>query len=240
MSTTIIMGKGNKILFVDDERQFSAMTKEYLESKGHKVTLKHSGDEGIVSFKNDDFELCILDIKMPLKDGFVLATEIRDFNEFVPIIFLTGQTEREDRIKGLSLGADDYITKPFSMEELNLRIQNIMRRITIEERNQKVQEKYTIGNYKFDATVRELKNAKETIKLTAKEAKLLQMFCKNMNGVVERDLALKRIWGDEYMLKGRSLNVYVSKLRHYLKEDPNIEFLNVHGYGYKMAVKDLN
>ncbi len=225
------------ILFVDDERQFSAMTQEYLEAKGFSVVLKHSGDEGLVTFKNNGFDLCILDVKMPMKDGFTLAEEIRALNEFVPFIFLTGQTKKEQRIKGLSLGADDYITKPYSIEELFLRITNILKRVRFERKARKKIEKYTVGVYSFDATSRELEANGRTTNLTAIESKLLQMFCEHENGVVERDLALKRIWGDDDLLRGRSLNVYVSKLRSLMKEDKNIEFLNVHGVGYKMIVK---
>lgn len=228
------------ILFVDDERQFSAMTQEYLEAKGLNVTLKHSGDQGLVTFKNSDFDLCILDVKMPMKDGFALAEDIRGLDEHIPFIFLTGKTEKQDRIRGLSLGADDYITKPFSMEELFLRIKNILKRVKFEREARKEIEKYQVGIFDFDATTRELIGGGKTAKLTAIESKLLQMFCEHANGVVERDLALKRIWGDDDFLRGRSLNVYVSKLRSFLKADENIEFLNVHGVGYKMVVRNPN
>ena len=231
------MKKKARILFVDDERQFSAMTQEYLEAKGLQVVLKHSGDEGLLAFKNDHFDLCILDVKMPMKDGFTLAEEIRGLNELIPFVFLTGQTEKEDRIRGLSLGADDYVTKPFSTEELFLRVNNILKRVLFEREARKEIEKFEIGKFKFDATLREVLSDEKVIRLTAIESKLLQMFCENQNGVVERDMALKRIWGDDEFLRGRSLNVYVSKLRNLLKEDTRIEFLNVHGVGYKMVVK---
>ena len=225
------------ILMVDDERQFSAMTQEYLEAKGFEVVLKHSGEEGLAAFKEGSYHICILDVKMPMKDGFTLATEIRELDEQTPIIFLTGQTEKEDRIKGLTIGADDYVTKPFSVEELFLRIKNILKRSSIQNRINKKQAEYEIGKYHLDATTRELTYNTKTIKLTAIEAKLLQMFCEDENGMIERNLALKRIWGDDDYLRGRSLNVYVSKLRNYLKEDGNIEIMNVHGVGYKMVVR---
>ena len=231
--------KKPKVLFVDDERQFSAMTQEYLESKGFKIILKHSGDEGLVAFKNNDFDFCILDVKMPMKDGFTLAEEIRALDERVPFIFLTGETQKEHRIKGLKLGADDYITKPFSMEELFLRVKNILSRVRFEKEARKAIEKYSLGKFHFDATTRELTRDDKITKLTAIEARLLQMFCEHTNRVVERDLALKRIWGDDDFLRGRSLNVYVSKLRSFLQADENIEFLNVHGVGYKMVVRGL-
>jgi two-component system OmpR family response regulator len=232
------MKKKVHILFVDDERQFSAMTQEYLESKGFRVSLRHSGDQGLAAFKNGDYDLCILDVRMPLKDGFTVAQEIRSLNEHIPFIFLTGQTQKEDRIRGLSLGADDYITKPFSMEELYLRIHNIMRRVRFEQEERSRQAKYELGQYAFDATTRELSAGNGITRLTAIEARLLQLFCEHANEVVERDLALRRIWGDDDFLRGRSLNVYVSKLRAYLREDERIEFLNVHGVGYKMVIRD--
>ncbi len=159
-------------------------------------------------------------------------------NELVPIIFLTGQTEKYDRIRGLSLGADDYVTKPFSMEELALRIQNILKRVRVEQSSRQKMARYEIGQFAFDATAHELVWDGQASKLTAIESKLLQLFAEHINEVVERDLALKRIWGDDEMLHGRSLNVYISKLRQLLKSDPAIEIINVHGVGYRMIIKD--
>ncbi|MEO1259209.1 MAG: response regulator transcription factor [Bacteroidota bacterium] len=232
------MEKQPQVLMVDDERQFSAMTQEYLEAKGFEVILKHSGDEGLAAFKKGEFDICILDVKMPMKDGFTLAAEIRELDDATPIIFLTGQTEKEDRIKGLTIGADDYVTKPFSVEELFLRIKNILKRSSgSQNKIKKQQAAFNIGKYHLNANTRELTMNDNTLKLTAIETKLLQMFCENEEGMVERNLALKRIWGDEDYLRGRSLNVYVSKLRQYLKEDKNIEIMNVHGVGYRMVVR---
>ena len=231
------MSKKPHLLLVDDERQFSALTQEYLEAKGFEITLVHSGEAGLNTFKKNQFDLCVLDVKMPMKDGFALATEIRELNEQVPIIFLTGMTEKKERIKGLSLGADDYVTKPFSMEELYLRISNILKRSGFRAQAQKEQANFKVGIYDFDASTRELSLQGNIVKLTAIEAKLLKMFCETEHGLIERNLALKRIWGDDDMLRGRSLNVYVSKLRTYLKEDQNIEILNVHGVGYKMVIR---
>lgn len=226
-----------KILMVDDERQFSVMTKEYLEAKNLEVTLVHSGDAGLTAFIQDNYDLCILDIRMPMKDGYTLAAEIRGLNTNVPIIFLTGMAEKEDRIRGLTLGADDYITKPFSMEELSLRIHNILRRSGFGENGMEVSQFFNVGLYRLDAIARELKNGEEVSKLTSIESQLLQMFIEHKNNVLSRDAALKKIWGDEHFLHGRSLNVYVSKLRQFLKADPNIQILNVHGIGYKMVEK---
>ena len=225
------------ILFVDDERQFSGMTKEYLEAKGFNVTLKHSADDGLASFKSNAFNLCIFDVKMPIKDGFSLAKEVSSLDENIPIVFLTGQTLKEDRIKGLTLGADDYITKPFSMEELYLRIKGILKRVTVQEKISPSHH-YDIGKFTFDSIARELKIGDQITKLSAIEASLLELFCEHKNGLLQRDFALNRIWKDEDYLKGRSLNVYVSKLRSFLKGDMNIEILNVHGEGYRMVVKE--
>jgi len=226
-----------RILMVDDERQFSVMTKEYLEAKDLDVTLVHSGDAGLSAFIHNDYDLCILDIRMPMKDGYTLAAEIRGLNSNVPIIFLTGMTEKEDRIRGLTLGADDYITKPFSMEELSLRIQNILRRSGFGVNGMESAQFFSVGIYSLDAIARELTNADEVCKLTSIESQLLQMFIEHKNNVLSRDAALKKIWGDEHFLHGRSLNVYVSKLRQFLKADPNIQILNVHGIGYKLVEK---
>lgn len=223
------------ILFVDDEQQFSAMTKEYLEAKGFEVTLKHNADDGLSTFKRKTFQLCIFDVKMPIKDGFALAEEVRGLDEHIPIVFLTGQTQKADRIKGLTIGADDYITKPFSMEELFLRIKAILKRVTVQT-SAKL-DHFEIGNYTHDPISRELKIGITVTKLTAIESQLLTLFCEHKNKLLARDFALNRIWQDEDYLKGRSLNVYVSKLRSYLKGDENIEILNVHGEGYRMVVK---
>lgn len=227
-------------MLVDDDRQFSVLTQEYLEAKGFAVALRHSGEEGLQEFKAGRYDLCILDVRMPMKDGFTLAGEIRELDEQVPIIFLTGQTEKEHRIKGLTLGADDYITKPFSMEELFLRVNAILKRAGFRQQEEKEERReYELGRYRFNAYTRELILGDTDIKLTAIESKLLQAFCDDAEGLIDRRLVLKRIWGDEDYLRGRSLNVYVSKLRQLLKEDPNIEILNVHGVGYRMVVKGV-
>jgi DNA-binding response OmpR family regulator len=227
-----------KILFVDDDLTLSPITKEYLEAKGYEVTLRHSGDEGLAAFKSGRFDGCILDVRMPFKDGFALAEEIRELSPQMPILFLTGAVQKEERIRGLSLGADDYITKPFSMEELYLRVRNtLMRSVTQQKRAEA--STHAIGLYRFDVATRELHGNPELVKLTAIEAKLLQLFCESENGHIRRDIALQRIWGDEDMLKGRSLNVYVSKLRTFLAADPRIEILNVHGEGYQLVLREM-
>ncbi|MEM7105674.1 MAG: response regulator transcription factor [Bacteroidota bacterium] len=230
------MDKKPSILFVDDERAFSGMTKEYLEAKGFEVVLLHNAYDGLAAFKEGGIDICILDVKMPMKDGFSLAEDIRKLDDRMPIIFLTGQTKKEDRIKGLEIGADDYVTKPFSMEELNLRVKAILKRVGFQQ-SANVQKQYNIGSFNFDPVARELSGNSGKTKLSAIEAKLLTLFCENVNELVSRDLALNKIWGQEEYFKGRSLNVYVSRLRNILKADSNIEFLNVHGEGYRMVVK---
>ena len=225
------------LLLVDDDIMLSPLTREYLEAKGYSVTLRHSGDEGLAAFKRGRFDACILDVKMPLKDGFALAEDIRQIDPLMPILFLTGAVQKEERIRGLSIGADDYITKPFSMEELYLRVRNTLSRSQAQQKKSE-SAVFEVGKYRYHAGTRELHGGTEVVKLTAIEAKLLQLFCESENGIIRRDIALQRIWGDEDMLKGRSLNVYVSKLRTFLSEDQAIEILNVHGEGYQMVVKD--
>jgi len=224
------------LLLVDDDLTLSPLTKEYLEAKGFAVTMRHSGDEGLSAFKSGIFDGCILDVRMPFKDGFSLAEDIRQLNPNIPILFLTGAVQKEERIRGLALGADDYITKPFSMEELYLRVRNTLKRSNAQQK-QSEKSIHEIGLYRFDVASRELHGGPEMVKLTAIEAKLLQLFCESNNGIIRRDTALQRIWGDEDMLKGRSLNVYVSKLRTFLSAEPRIEILNVHGEGYQLVVR---
>ncbi|MFZ4543175.1 MAG: response regulator transcription factor [Saprospiraceae bacterium] len=228
--------KLTKILYVDDEQHISTMVAEYLEAKNISITLIHDGMDGIEAFKKSDFDLCLLDIKMPFKDGYSVAEDIRAINEGTPFIFLTGQNQKEDKIKGLMLGADDYITKPFSMEELYLRIQNILKRMNFQQTNRQVFAIYEIGHFLFDSETRILKYQDTETKLTAIENELLKMFCQSENRVIDRSIALKKIWNDDAMLHGRSLNVYVSKIRSYLKSDTRIEVLNVHGLGYKLVL----
>lgn len=226
-----------QILLVDDDRSLSPMVKEYLEAKEFKCHLHHNGFDALEDFKKTKFNLCILDIRMPLKNGFQLAEEIQAIQPDTPFLFLTGNTEKDDRIKGLEAGADDYITKPFSMQELYLRIKAILKRTEMFQTIRKTVSQFDVGKYKFNADSREILDASEPIKLSSIEAKLLRMFCESPDGIVYRDLALRQIWDDENSFREKSLNVYVSKLRSYLKGDPNIEILNIHGTGYKLLIK---
>jgi len=226
-----------KILLVDDDRSLSPMVKEYLEAKDFECHLYHNAFDALDTFKKSEFSLCILDIRMPMKNGFQLAEEITQLRPNTPFLFLTGQTEKEDRIKGLEAGADDYITKPFSMQELFLRIKAILKRTENYQKIKKGITQYDIGKLKFNADTREIANTLVPVKLSAIETKLLKLFCEAEDGIVYRDNALKQIWDDENSFRERSLNVYVSKLRQYLKDDPNIEILNIHGTGYKLLIR---
>ena len=203
------------LLLIDDEIQYSELTKEYLEIRGFKVTLKHDGEAGLDAFKSGCFDLCILDVKMPKKDGFTLAEEIRELNEEMPIIFLTGQSLKEDKIKGLKIGADDYLTKPFSMEELYLRIRAILKRVNVKEKKKDVQV-FKLGGTEFNEQLRELQVLDKKIKLTSIESKLLKLLFEHENCVLARDVATKHIWGDEEHFRAYSLNVYISKIRKFL------------------------
>lgn len=231
------MNENPHLLFVDDDRAFSPLVCEYLGDRGLKTTLCHSGVEGVETFQKRRFDLCILDVKMPFKDGFSVAKEIRGLDPEVPFIFLTGEAAKENKIKGFHLGAEDYVTKPFSMEELYLRIQVVLRRSGGKAGSQPLKTEYAIGKYTFNPAARELALGGNAVKLSAIEAKLLQYFCDAGQGIIDRDTALRRVWGDDDQLRGRSLNVYVSKLRQYLKDDPGIEILNIHGEGYQMVVR---
>lgn len=225
------------ILLVDDDRSLSPMVKEYLEAKDFTCHLHHNAYDALEDLKRFSFNLCILDIRMPLKNGFQLAEEIKTLQPDTPFLFLTGNTEKDDRIKGLEAGADDYITKPFSMQELYLRVKAILKRTEMYTNHRKTAAQFDIGKFKFNADSREIVDTLDPIKLSAIESKLLRMFCESHDGIVLRDHALKQIWQDENSFRERSLNVYVSKLRHYLKGDPNIEILNIHGTGYKLLIK---
>lgn len=224
------------LLLIDDEVQYSELTKEYLEMKGCKVTLQHDGLAGLQAFKSSPYDLCVLDIKMPKIDGFALAEEIRELDENIPIIFLTGQALKEDRIRGLKVGADDYLTKPFSLEELYLRIKAILKRVKVQEKP-KDMSLFTFGKTVFNVPIRELKVEGQFYKLTSIESKLLSLLFENKDQVLTRETAMKHIWGDDENFRAFSLNVYISKIRKFLKADSSLEILNLHGEGYKLISK---
>lgn len=232
-----------KILLAEDDNNLGVLLKESLDDKGFLTTLCKNGDEALVKFKNHKFDLCIFDVMMPLKDGFTLAKEVRQINDHVPIIFLTAKSLKEDIIDGFKLGADDYITKPFSFEELLLRVQAVLRRTmsqattTGTDANEQVE--FTLGDYKFDYKHQTLIYKKESQKLTSKESELLRLLSIHMNNILERSFSLKAIWGDDSYFNARSMDVYIAKLRKYLSKDPRIEIINVHGKGFKMIFSEI-
>ncbi|MCX6235877.1 MAG: response regulator transcription factor [Bacteroidetes bacterium] len=230
---------GIRILLVEDDPNLSTVLGDYLEMLGYSTVLARDGEEGYISFRAHKIDLCILDVMMPKKDGFTLANEIRERNEAVPIIFLTAKALKEDRIIGFKSGCDDYITKPFSSEELSLRIEAILRRCTAKENSMPDSEEvFTIGKYTFDPHNLLLKSDNFEKKLTRKETALLKLLCINKNKVLTREQALIMVWGDDDYFIGRSMDVFITKLRKYFKGDPRISILNVHGTGFKLDVRE--
>lgn len=225
------------ILLVEDDDNLGFMLKDYLQMEGYQVNLQKDGTAGFQAFQNQTFDLCILDVMLPLQDGYSLAKEIRGTNKDVPFVFLTAKAQEEDRIKGLKLGADDYITKPFSTEELKLRLEIILKRTLKSEIHTK-EETYQIGAYLFDFANQVLKYKSSDRKLTKKESQVLRLLCQNRNLLVRRETALTSIWGADDYFMGRSMDVYIAKLRRYLKEESTVTITNVHGTGFKLEVKE--
>jgi DNA-binding response OmpR family regulator len=231
------MDKKIEILIVEDDQNLGTILTEYLDVKGYSCKLCRNGQEGLEVFVKGNFSLCLLDVMMPVKDGFTLAREIRKIDKKIPIIFLTAKSMKEDAIEGLRIGADDYVTKPFSMEELLLRIKAIIRRMQPDNNEAKeTKELHQIGKYKFDYVRQMLFIGNEEAKLTSKEADLLNLLCKTNGDVLERSYALNAIWGDDSYFNSRSMDVYITKLRKYLKQDDSIEIINVHGRGFRLLV----
>ncbi|MDR2979944.1 MAG: response regulator transcription factor [Bacteroidales bacterium] len=224
-----------KILLAEDDVNLGKVLTTYLEAKGYSVKHANNGEIAYDMFCTNDFDICLVDVMMPLKDGFTLAKEIRKLDRHVPIIFLTAKSFQEDMIEGLNLGGDDYITKPFSMEVLLARLQALLRRTTHE--SEKLESNvYQLGNTLFDVNRQSLTfNDKET-RLTTREAELLSMLIMKRNDVLEREYALKKIWGDDSYYNARSMDVYITKLRKYFKDDPIVQIINVHGIGFKLIV----
>lgn len=229
-----MMKKKTNILLAEDDKNLGSVLKTYLEVKGFHVMLAVDGKEALENFKRNEFDFCILDIMMPVMDGFTLAKEIRKLDKKIPFLFLTAKSMQEDKIHGFEIGADDYLTKPFSMEELLMRIRAIMRRA--EENTDKPEDrKYTFGKYTFDYNRQMLLLGKKQQKLTSKEAELLKLLCENKNNVLDRSVALNKIWYDDSYFNARSMDVYITKLRKYIKDDPAVELINVHGVGFKLV-----
>lgn len=228
-----------KILLVEDDPNLGLLLQDYLQLKGKfDVVLCVDGEEGLKAFAKHQFDLCILDVMMPKKDGFTLGKEIRKANEHIPIIFATAKAMMEDKASAYDLGGDDYITKPFRIEELLLRINALLKRVSAKDgaTSEPVQTQFEIGKYHFDYTSQIIHFDGKQQKLSTKEAELLQLLCLKKNTVLTREEALLSIWHDDNYFNGRSMDVFLSKLRKYLKEDPSVEILNVHGKGYKLLV----
>jgi DNA-binding response OmpR family regulator len=227
--------KEYQLLIAEDDLNLGQILKEYLELKGYRATLTRDGQEAVDAFKRNQYDLCLLDVMMPKMDGFAVGKEIRAINPDTPFIFLTARSQQEDTLKGLQLGADDYIKKPFSMEELTLRLQAVLRRADIGEPRQ---EQFTLGNYAFDYTRHQLKLADDVRRLTAKEAELLLLLCQTMNKTLNRSAALKIIWGDDSYFNARSMDVYITKLRKHLRDDKGVNIITVHGQGFRLVIDD--
>lgn len=228
--------KNLNILIVEDDPNLGQILNEYLSLKGHVTTLCRDGEEGFSTYSKGSFDFCILDVMMPKKDGFSLARDIRETDKQIPIIFLTAKSMKEDTIEGLKIGADDYLTKPFSMEELLLRISAISKRVNNENSNVSLMPgKLALGKFTFSYDQSLLERPSGTVKLTSRENELLRLFVQNINQTLDRSYALKAIWKDDSYFNARSMDVYIAKLRKHLKEDDSIQILTVHGQGFKLV-----
>lgn len=227
-----------KILLVEDDLNFGAVLKDYLMLNDFEVTLAKNGMEGFEKFKKDTFDLCILDVMMPYKDGYTLAKEIREKNTEVPIIFLTAKNMKEDVMKGYKAGADDYLNKPFDSEVLLMKIKAIILRKSSEVKTDQIQFEFNLGKFHLNSKLRFLTfQDQEPIKLSPKENELLKMLILHENDLMPRELALTKIWRDDNYFTSRSMDVYIAKLRKYLKPDEDVEILNIHGEGFRLVVK---
>ena len=228
------MGEKFSILLCEDDENLGMLLREYLNAKGYSAELYPDGDAGYKAFIKNKYDMCVLDVMMPKKDGFTLAQEIRQTNTESPIIFLTAKTLKEDVLEGFKIGADDYLTKPFSMEELTFRIEAILRRV--HGKKSKEVSTYQLGRFTFDAQKQLLVIDEKQTKLTTKESELLALLCAHANEILQREFALKTIWVDDNYFNARSMDVYITKLRKHLKEDPSVEIINIHGKGYKLII----
>jgi DNA-binding response OmpR family regulator len=229
------MSKKTTILLAEDDENLGQLLHTYLKTKGFEADLARNGKAAFEKFTGGKYDFCILDVMMPEMDGFTLAKEIREIDRKVPILFLTAKSMKEDKLTGFSIGADDYLTKPFSMEELTARINAILRRVETVGDGEGTE--LFVGKIKYEPELRLLHLSEGTKKLTTKENQLLELLVKNENEILDRQATLRAIWGDDNYFNGRSMDVYIAKLRKLLKEDPAIEIMNVHGKGFKLIVK---
>lgn len=227
---------GTQILLLEDDTNLGFILKEHLELNGFEVRLCPNGVDGLAAYRNGGFVLCLVDIMMPKKDGFTFAREVRMYDQDTPLIFLTAKSLKEDKIEGFKIGCDDYITKPFSMEELLLRIHAVLKRSALPLSPTTTPMRFTIGKYEFDYDKQTLQIDGKQQRLTTKEADLLRLLCLNMNRTLERDVALKTVWQDDSYFTGRSMDVFVSRLRKHFLADSRVEIINVHGKGFKLVV----
>jgi DNA-binding response OmpR family regulator len=228
----------NRILYAEDDKILAYVTKDNLELEGYEIVHCTEGLEALEVFKKQNFDLCILDVMMPEMDGFTLGSHIRQINEQIPIIFLTAKSLKEDKIKGLKLGGDDYITKPFSIEELILKIEVFLKRKEISAGKKSDNQNFQLGKYRFDRENLTLQTGEENRQLTQKEADLLHFLAMHKNDVLKRGEILKKIWGQDDYFLGRSLDVFISRLRKYMKDDPSIQIKNIHGVGFKLIIRE--
>ncbi|WP_187478485.1 response regulator transcription factor [Amniculibacterium sp. G2-70] len=226
----------SRILLVEDDQSFGAVLKDYLSINNFDVTLATDGEQGLKAFTDGEFDICIFDVMMPKKDGFSLAEDVKKLDKATPIIFLTAKNLREDILRGYQIGADDYITKPFDTELLLYKIKAILQRSTATDAED--QEQFKISNMLFDSILRQLKVHDNEYKLSPKENELLKLLCLHRNDFMPRDLALRKIWKKENYFTARSMDVYIAKLRKYLKDDDGLEIINVHGEGFRLLVKN--
>lgn len=226
------MKKDIKVLLVEDDSNLGSITSDYLRAKGYNCTWEINGELGYREFVKNQYDIVILDVMMPIKDGFSTAKDIRGIDKKVPIIFLTAKSMKEDTLIGFEIGADDYITKPFNMEELTARISAILKRVSSDTESHF--DDIKIGKLTFNPKMQILSKDDFSVSLTTKESDLLILLYKNKNDILERDHALKAIWGDDNYFNGRSMDVYIAKLRKYLKHDEQIQIINVHGRGFKL------
>ena len=228
------MNRDVKILLVEDDSNLGSITSDYLIAKGFSCNWEQNGELGYKSFVKNQYDIVILDVMMPIKDGFSTAKDIRGIDKKIPIIFLTAKSMKEDTLKGFDVGADDYITKPFNMEELVARINAVLRRSSLVSESH--YDDIKIGGFIFNPKKQILSKDDFSVNLTTKESELLTLLFKNKNDILERTHALKAIWGDDNYFNGRSMDVYIAKLRKYLKHDEKIQIINVHGRGFKLLI----
>ena len=227
-----------KILLVEDDPNFGTVLKDYLALNDYDVTHAKDGLEGLISFKNDEFDICILDVMMPKKDGFSLAKDIRVINSEIPLIFLTAKSMKEDVLRGYQVGADDYLNKPFDSEVLLMKLKAILQRKAVDSSAEDNQFEFEIGKFHLNSKLRQLSfDGGDPRKLSPKENKLLKLLAIYKNDLLPREMALTKIWHDDNYFTSRSMDVYIAKLRKYLKEDPNVEIINIHGEGFRLVVK---